>query len=47
MDKLGIDFNNEKQIIDLLLKGHSELTFDENINIFTIVQMYITKTKRF
>ena len=45
--RLGIDINNDIQVLALLLKGHEKLTMTENRELFGIVQSYISKTNRF
>ena len=42
--RLGIEINNEYLILKLLVNGHSDLTFDENISIFKSVHTFITQT---
>ena len=45
--RLGIEINNEYLILELLVNGHSYLTFDENISIFKSIHTFITDTNRF
>ena len=47
IDRLGIDIDNTTLITKLLLTGHPELTFNENVSLCKSVQNYINNTKRF
>ena len=45
VDKLGVNRNIE--IVKLILNGHSELSFAENISLLRTVQQFINNTGRF
>ena len=45
--RLDMDTNNKIQITNLLIRGHPDLTSDENFAMFNMVQNYINNTKRF
>ena len=45
VDRLGI--NTSSDLINLLLNGHQDLSFQENINLLVSVQLYIKNTGRF
>ena len=47
VDKLDLDINNKLIISRLQLEGHENLTKEENIDVFRIVQKYIKATGRF
>ena len=44
---IDIDIDNTTLITKLLLTGHPELTFNENVSLCKSVQNYINNTKRF
>ena len=47
VDKFDLDINNKLIISRLQLEGHENLTKEENIDVFRIVQKYIKATGRF
>lgn len=47
LDILNINNNSESKIMNLIIKGHSNLTFQQNVDIFNLVQEFIANTKRF
>ena len=47
LDLLNININSEISIVKLIINGHPNLTFQQNVNLFNIVHEYITNSKRF
>ena len=47
MTRLDMDTNNKIQITNLLVRGHPDLTSDENFAMFNMVHNYINNTERF
>ena len=53
VDGLGININNiqnsnnVRRLTDIMINGHSELQYQDNMWLFSVAQKYIGNTKRF
>ena len=47
LDLLNININSEISIMKLIINGHPNLSFQQNVNLFNIVHEFITNSKRF
>ena len=47
LDLLNININTEISIMKLIINGHPNLSFQQNVNLFNIVHEFITNSKRF